>query len=123
MLIFDIVGATIGTFYNIEKSLLIVEKCFFISNICDFGCALNFEHKGGYAYVIDSFFDRNRIPTHPMGAGSIIKLSGDMTTKVIIIRILAKNTYSFGTGLFGIFQGNLTDINSTYISINVLFLT
>lgn len=111
------VGSTVGTFYNYEKTNFSVENCYFITNIGDFGCALNFEHKGGYTYVIDSLFDGNKNPTHPMGSGSIIKLTGDITAKVIIIRILAKNTNSFGTGLYGLYKANLTDINSTYISI------
>ena len=51
-----------------------------------------------------------------MGAGSIIKITGDITAKIILIRVIAKNTYSFGTGLYGLYKANLTDINSTYIS-------
>ena len=82
----------------------------------DFGCALNFEHKGGYIYVIDCLFDGQINPTHPTGAGSIIKLSGNIKTALFVIRIIGKNTYSVGAGLFGLYSGNLTDINSTYIS-------
>jgi hypothetical protein len=66
-----------------------------------------FEHKGGYVYVIDCFFDGNRIPIHPTGAGSIIKITGDATAKIIVIRALEKNTYSFGTGLYGMYKVNL----------------
>lgn len=117
-IVFLIVGGTISTFYNHEKSYFLIEKTLFISNIGDFGCALNFENRGGFIYVIDCLFDRQANPTHPIGAGSIIKTTGDHTTKLMVIRVIAKNTYSAGAGLYGLYKGNLTDINSTYISIN-----
>ena len=98
-----------------------IKNNIFYSNIGDFGCALNFEHRGGLAYVIDCIFNSNSNPVHPIGSGSAIKATGDYGTQVISIRNIYVNNTSLGSGIYGTYNANITDINSTYESKNKIF--
>lgn len=108
-------GGVASTFYLSNSASLLIHNNLFFNNIGDFGCALNFEHRGGSAIVMDCVFDSNIIPTHPMGAGSAIKASGDYGTQVTSMRNLFKSHSSYGTGTWGLFTAVVNDINSTYI--------
>ena len=107
----------VSTFYISNSANLLIHDNLFFNNVGDFGSGLNFEHRGGSAIVMDCVFDSNQIPTHPMGAGSAIKASGDYGTQVTSIRNLFKSHSSYGTGIWGLYTAVIIDINSTYIGI------
>jgi len=76
------------------------------------------------AFVIDCVFDLNGNPSHPIGSGSAIKVNGDYGTQIISIRNLFQNNTSVGTGVYGAYNVNITDINSTYYStLNFFFFS
>ena len=109
-------GGVLSTFYISNSANLVIKNNVFYNNMGDFGSALNFEHRGGSALVVDNLFDLNSNPTHPTGGG-IIKASGDYGTQVISMRNIFQNNTSFGCGFFASYHSNITDINSTYYSL------
>ena len=110
----NIVGACISTFYLSDGALLTIKDNNFYRNIGDFGCALNFEHRGGFVYVIHNFFIGQSNPTHPVGMGQAMKISGDFRTLVYSSYNTYNDSWSAGNGVIGMFSGYIEEINSTF---------
>ena len=104
-------GGCISTFYT-SNSLLTIKENLFYKNLGDFGAALDFEHRGGYVYLQSNIFDGQQNPTHPVGGGTSMKLSGDSSTIVFSSSNRHLNSWSFGNGVFLMFSGYIEETNS-----------
>lgn len=54
-----------------------------------------------------------------MGTGSAILVSGDRRTVVISIRNIYKNHSSYGLGVYGTYNANITDSDSEFYGNNL----
>ena len=107
-------GVCISTFYLSDNVLFTIKYNRFYDNTGDFGVALNFEHRGGLAYVTNNIF-RNQInPTKPIGGGLSIKLSGDFRTRVISSNNIHNDSWSAGFGVIIMFSSYLEETNSSF---------
>ena len=105
-------GGCISTFYTSNGSMLTIKENLFYRNLGDFGAAVNFEHRGGLVYMIKNVFDGQKNPTHPVGGGTTVKLSGDSSTVVYSSSNQHLNSWSYGNGVFLLFSGFIQETDS-----------
>lgn len=97
--------------------ILIIKDTYFFSNNAEFGGVFMFENKEGIVNISNCYFNSQSNPMHPVGTGTLMNIVGNYLTKVYFQENLVKNSFSVGYGQFGLFYGQLYDINTTYESI------
>ena len=86
----------------------------FYKNFADFGCALNFEHRGGTVFVLQNVFLGQTNPNHPVGIGQAIKITGNFRTVVYSSNNIYNDSWSAGNSVIGKFSGYLEESNSSF---------